>query len=202
MEKNVRPGRFELDPSTHGITGHESVPSCLSYCRPHATRFCSRPISYTRDKDTYDEVVSHFRDRLENELRIRDKQSIVFQDTRMISPGAKFSDIITVNLADSDVLVVLFSPAWLKSEYCRGEFEAFVNKEASQGRTPRILPLIWVGDPPAKISPDSIEREVSLRNYLDWRDLRKRDWKSKSPFKLLKDEVDKVATSLCDLART
>lgn len=157
-------------------------------------------ISYTRDKDNFDEVVSHFRDRLENELRLRDKGATVFQDTKMISAGQRFPDEITANLADSDVLLVLFSPAWLQSEWCRGEFEAFVTKEVSQGRKPRIIHLLWIGDPPAKDSEDPIVRQLSPSVYLDWSDLRKRDWKTKSPSKLLKDEVDKVATSIYKLA--
>jgi hypothetical protein len=159
-------------------------------------------ISYTRDKDHFDEVVSHVRDRLENELRIRDKGSIVFQDTEMIPAGARFPDVITANLADSDVLVVLFSPAWLQSEYCRGEFEAFVGKEVSQGRKPRILPLIWVGNKPAASSADPIEIELSPRNSLDWTDLRKRDWRAKPLSKLLKDTVDNLASSIYELAHT
>jgi len=157
-------------------------------------------ISYTRDKDNFDEVVSHFRDRLENELRHRDNGATVFQDTKMISAGQRFPDEITTSLADSDVLVVLFSPAWLQSPWCRGEFEAFVAKEISENRQPRIINLLWIGDPPVPNSEDPIVRELSSIIYLDWRDLRKRDWKAKSLSKLLKDEVDKVATSISKLA--
>lgn len=162
-------------------------------------------ISYTRDKDNYDEVVSHLRDRLEDELKIRDKGSIVFQDTKMIPAGAKFPEVITANLADSDVLVVLFSPAWLQSEYCRGEFEAFVGKEVSQGRKPRFMHLLWVwdeGDELDKNSADPIERELSSSNHVDFRDLRKRDWRAKPLSNLLKNEVDKLAASIYKLART
>jgi len=72
-------------------------------------------VSYTREKDAFDHVVSNFRDRLENELKLRKRSSTVFMDKSAIAAGMNFSVEIDKALADAGVLVVLLSPAWLES---------------------------------------------------------------------------------------
>jgi hypothetical protein len=153
-------------------------------------------ISYTREKDKFEEIVSVFRARLENEMQLRDREATVFQDANEISAGQRFPIEITKNIADSDVLVVLLSPAWLQSEWCRKEFDTFVTKEISEGREPRILPLLWVDVSLASDSEDPIARQLYPIQNRDWRDLRKKDWKSED----LKNELDALAARICTLA--
>lgn len=152
-------------------------------------------ISYTREKENYDDVVSHFRDRLENELRMRDRQSTVFQDTDMISAGACFSETIETALAQADALIVLVSPAWLNSDWCRREHETFSRNKQAAGHAPRILPLLWVDTNLNGLVEDPIATSLSKVQYRDWRNLRKKDWQSEA----VKDEADEIAQALYKL---
>jgi hypothetical protein len=158
-------------------------------------------VSYTREKDQFDEVVSTFRERLEAELRLRDESATVFQDKSVIASGDNFPEVLATHLACSDVLVVLLSPAWLKSKWCQREFELFVTAEAGRGRPPRILPLLWVSTSLSQPQPDDpianqIAKQLQPLQYSNWRDLRKRDWKSEA----LKNEVDLLADRIYELA--
>jgi TIR domain len=72
-------------------------------------------ISYTREKNAYDHVVSSFHERLLNGLKLRKRSSQVFMDKSAIAAGMSSPAEIDKALADSDVLIVLLSPAWLES---------------------------------------------------------------------------------------
>ena len=133
-------------------------------------------ISYTREKDDTG-WVSHFRQNFQRELKFIQPDATVFQDRQGIKVGDDFLNIIAKELKNSDVLLILFSPAWLKSEWCRKEFDLFFEKEEGDrpGKTPRILPLLWVGkwvgmDP----GGDHIAQQLARLNYVDWTVLRHR----------------------------
>lgn len=129
-------------------------------------------LSYTRSKDKYN-VVSEFRNRLKNELEIIETDAELFQDKNNIKPGDRFSEQILREIHDSEVLIVLVSPAWLKSDYCRWEFEQFIEKE--NGRESRILPVLWVKTDLKKDSNDDIALRLSKIQYDDWTKLRHED---------------------------
>jgi hypothetical protein len=155
-------------------------------------------ISYTREKDSYDHVVSTFRDRLLNELKLRKRTSDLFMDKSLISAGANFSLAIDKALAESDVLIVLLSPAWLESEWCRRELERFVDFKSGQGRFPAVLPLLWVTVDLKAYPNDQLVSFLTPIQYRDWRNLRKKKWDSFA----LRDELDKLAEALFALAKS
>lgn len=135
-------------------------------------------LSYTRNKDQFS-TVSHFRKRLESELDMREPCSRVFQDKEHIQEGHHFPEVLAEELKRSDALLVLVSPAWLKSEWCRREFNLFTDELSSTSRLHRILPVLWVDTPQlSHESSDPISRALANINYADWRDLRYESWSS------------------------
>ncbi len=154
-------------------------------------------ISYTREKDAYDHVVSSFRDRLETELKLRKRSSAVFMDKSAIAAGMSFPAEIDTALANADVLIVLLSPAWLESEWGRRELKHFVEFKSNRGRFPAVLPLLWVTVDLDRYHRDKLAAFLSPIQYRDWRDLRKRRWSTYA----LRNEMDKLADALFALAR-
>jgi len=133
-------------------------------------------LSYTRTKDLFQKV-SAFRERLEAEIGIRVPGSKVFQDKEHIQEGDHFPEVLTTELAKSDILLVLVSPAWLQSEWCRREFALFTDAGANTNRVHRILPVLWVDTPDMhNESHDSVARTLASINYADWRNLRYKSW--------------------------
>ena len=133
-------------------------------------------ISYTRNKDAFN-VVTKFRDHLANELSQSKPGSAVFQDKSNMRPGDRFPVVIADSLNDADVLLVLVSPAWLASDWCRREFEQFCAGKAASGRSPCIVPVLWVSTPTLEEnSTDPIAAELAKIHYTDFRDLHFQNW--------------------------
>jgi hypothetical protein len=133
-------------------------------------------VSYTRSKDAY-EAVTQFCEHFAQELGLLVPGSTVFQDKTIIRPGDPFSDKIADELGDADVLLVLVSPAWLASAWCRKEFELFSAHQATSGRRPCVLPILWVKTPALQSAMgDPIARKLAELHYDDWRELRHKTW--------------------------
>ena len=133
-------------------------------------------LSYTRNKDQFLKV-SAFRKRLEAEIGIRVPGSQVFQDKHHFQEGDHFPEVLASELRQSDVLLVLLSPAWLQSEWCRREFALFTDDSANTNRLHQILPVLWVDTPEMTAgSVDPVARVLASINYADWRDLRYGSW--------------------------
>ena len=129
-------------------------------------------LSYTRIKDDHNEV-TRLHTRLENELVLRLPGSRVFQETKVIQPGERFADVIKREIDAADVLLILLSPSWLASRYCRNEYEYFKSAASRQGRDGLVIPLLWVPTPqltsPGK---DALAAELASVQYDDWHELR------------------------------
>lgn len=154
-------------------------------------------ISYTREKNAYDHVVSNFHERLLNELKLRKRTSQVFIDKLAIAAGTSFPTEINKALSESDVLIVLLSPAWLESDWCRRELENFVDFKSRQGKFPAVLPLLWVSVDLGSYVDDKLAAFLAPIQYRDWRNLRKKKWDSYA----LRDELDHLADALLALAK-
>jgi hypothetical protein len=133
-------------------------------------------LSYTREKDQFQKV-SAFRERLAVEVEMRLPGSRVFQDKQHLLEGSHFPEALTAELQRSEVLLVLMSPAWLHSEWCRREFSTFTDDATDNARLHRILPVLWVDTP--ELNPRSLDlvaRTMANISYSDWRDLRYESW--------------------------
>lgn len=153
-------------------------------------------ISYTRTKDTFG-AVNTFYAHLLNELRMRDPAADVFLDTKNLIPGDHFPDELEKQLQLSDVLIVLLSPAWLKSSWCRRELLSFTNQLADSGKSRRIVPVLWIDTPEVITgSSDPIAALLANINRVDWRALRHNN--SNSPeYCACLDELATNLTTLC-----
>ena len=135
-------------------------------------------LSYTRDKDAFNAVTS-FHKHFVNELEMAAPGSRVFLDKENISVGDRFPEKIARGLKDADVLIILVSPKWLSSRWCRKEFELFSKKERARDRQPCILPMLWVNTPALKRpGNDAIAKELKKLQYTDWRELRHETWQN------------------------
>jgi len=144
-------------------------------------------LSYTREKDEFNDV-SIFRKRLENQLKVKvgDKELTIFLDTDL-STGTKWDDRLLSELDSSDCLIVLLSPLWLNSDYCRKEYTHFCSKP---GNTRPIIPVLWEETNDTKELNDdkrAILLELRELQKKDWSDIKYEEWGSSLSQKALSD---------------
>lgn len=136
-------------------------------------------LSYARIKDLYNGV-SEFKNHLEWEFRLQtgNKDFTVFQDKNEILVGEEFDEVIKNGLSNSKALIILYSPTWINSDFCKKEYTFF--KKVNPNRP--IILLLW-----GKVDLDSlkdkasikIHKELSKLNYFEWDiDLQYGKWKS------------------------
>ena len=140
-------------------------------------------LSYTRNKDGFG-AVSNFRKHLESELRSHDSQAIVFQDTNDIEAGDHYPEKLESELKNADVLIVHLSPAWLKSKWCRWEFEVFTSNLTDKKRLRRVIPLLEVSTPALALnSTDPIAAALAPIEFVDITELRYENWDNPAKLK-------------------
>lgn len=111
-------------------------------------------LSYARIKDLYNGV-SEFKEHLEWSLRLQsgNKEFSVFQDQNEILVGENFNNVIENELISSKALIILYSPTWINSSYCRKEYTFF--KSVNQPRP--IIVLQW-----GEVDIDALDNENSI----------------------------------------
>jgi hypothetical protein len=130
---------------------------------------------------------------------MRSPGATVFQDTHNLIDGQHFPEELERALRQADVFLVLVSPAWLSSDWCRKEFGIFTAEATDSNRLHRILPVLWVNTP--ELTPKSLDvvaRSLALINYSDWRDLRYENWEDTKSQR----QVGKLAESAIALSRS
>jgi DNA-binding transcriptional ArsR family regulator len=157
--------------STHRADAEQQVRPTNIHTRPMQVF-----LSYTRLKDQFGAVTA-FHARFDNELKQIDPGAEVFFDKKNISEGQHFPEELVVALARADVLLPLLSPAWLKSEWCRREFELFTSERRDQAKLHSIVPVLWVATPQVSLqSADPVARALVPIQRADWKDLRHESW--------------------------
>ncbi len=108
------------------------------------TMVCDVFLSYSRIKDQY-EGVSKFREHLEWSLRLQSGNThfTIFQDKRLIEPGDRFDERIMNALDSANALIILYSPTWFTSNWCKEEYRRFTTEEYDQGRNRPIIVVKW-----------------------------------------------------------
>jgi len=71
---------------------------------------------------------------------INAKLSIFYDKTRLHT-GDRWDPTIDKALRESDILIVLFTPSWLESDYCRKEYLVFEEVERSYGGGGYVVPI-------------------------------------------------------------
>ena len=135
-------------------------------------------LSYTRSKDQF-LAVSSFRQYFAAELAIRSPGSTIFQDKERIEEGDHFPEVLENEIHAADVLLVLLSPAWLQSVWCRREFTLFTKDLGDHRRLHQILPVLWVDTPQVHpLADDPIAKTLAPIQSADWRHIRYGPWES------------------------
>jgi hypothetical protein len=132
-------------------------------------------MSYTRSKDQFG-AVSDFGAHFAQELELHSPGSTVFQDTKQIETGQRFPEVQKRELLRSDALLMLVSPAWLRSAWCRYKFNTFANVGLELRNMQRMLPVLWVQTPLSLDSADSVNRALAAMQFDDWTHLRHQPW--------------------------
>ena len=66
----------------------------------------------------------------------------VWRDKTHLRAGPRFDPAIERQVRASDILIVLFSPSWIESDYCRKEYEIFEQVEAACGGGEYVVPIL------------------------------------------------------------
>ena len=159
-------------------------------------------VSYTRLKDQF-KSVTKFVERLQNQLRRKSGNVLfsVFQDRSHISPGEKWPDKLAAEVQAAKVLVVLLSPTWIKSTWCKAEYSLFTKVKQPRQKKRIIVPLLWDSFPPAHLLPlddeeSRILAELRKIHYADWSTLQYDTWSATRPNKALSALAESIIKRL------
>ena len=94
--------------------------------------------------------------------RLPDANLEIWRDSRKLTTGDLWDDQIKAELEKSHLLIVMLSPNWLKSTYCRKEFEVFTEREKAQNWKERVIPLLVHG-----VAEDKKSYPLDQRRALD-----------------------------------
>ena len=91
--------------------------------------------SYARhDGETDPGLITALTTELERRINARfvNARLTIWRDTERLKVGERWDKTIDDELRSADVLIVLLTPRWIGSEYCRKEFTLFEELEASR----------------------------------------------------------------------
>lgn len=179
---------FNEDSSFAQIHGkprrHQKIPSELNESSyesnsPDLPRTKQSPIaffSYASFDDEEDQnQLTAFKTKLESEIRTQtgDKSFNIFQDRGGIKWGEAWRERLDEAIDQSTFLIVIVTPAYLKSEECRKEFNRFLKQEEKLNRSDLILPILYVKTAALKKeSQNPIVQKLNKHQMMDWHDLR------------------------------
>lgn len=132
-------------------------------------------ISYSSLKDL-DGTVSEFHKYLQNEIQVNSDSSVtVFLDKEEIKAGNSWKGSLSAALDQCMVFVILLSPSWLDSEWCRKEYLYFKSLQVSGSRKV-VIPLRWVNttlaDAKNNMEKQEIIKQLNEIQQVDWLQLR------------------------------
>jgi hypothetical protein len=163
---------------------------------------CDVFLSYTRIKEANIQLITHFHEILQEQLRERTGvRTSIFRDVEGIGPGDDWSSALMENISSEKIFVFLLSPTWLMSKPCVDEYKWF-KESMKNDSSKRLFPIIWTSirehflDEVAK----ALLSEVQKYQWFEWKDLQYRDPNS-SEVRLavarLADEIaDKLALTI------
>jgi hypothetical protein len=143
--------------------------------------------SYSRDDDeSFQGTLSALRVAIQRELGAQlgrnSRNFRLWQDHAAIAPGTLWKSEIINAVAEAAFFIPTITPRVVNSEYCQFEFESFLAREKSLGRSDLVFPLLYISvpglDDPAKRASDPILSIVAARQYVDWRQYRYLDVQS------------------------
>ncbi|QSQ24879.1 toll/interleukin-1 receptor domain-containing protein [Pyxidicoccus parkwayensis] len=139
-------------------------------------------MSYTALKDVWG-TVGKFHEHLEVELKKKtgDRDLVFFRDKSAIHAGDAFEKVIFDALDSAKLLLVLLSPTWLSSDWCKREYKLFREGSQRKGTNRPIVPVMWdrvSAEDAAHREEKKILAELSQLQIFEWNDLQYADWTS------------------------
>lgn len=134
-------------------------------------------MSYVHFDDEHDHgQLTEFRKRLSGEVRMQTGDDFaIFQDRDHINWGESWEARIDRAL-DASMLLVIITPNYFRSSYCKNELARFRARERALKRTDLILPVYYVTssslEDPSRRRENPQARLLASRQYVDWRTLR------------------------------
>src|SRR5262245_28892586 len=101
--------------------------------------------SYARDDGETDPgLITALTTELEGRINARlvNARLTIWRDTERLRVGERWDETIDGELRRADVLIVLLTPRWIGSEYCRKEFTLFEELEASRTVGQCVVPVL------------------------------------------------------------
>jgi len=136
-------------------------------------------LSYVNTDDQYEDgAITKLREKLEGEVRMQtgDKSFRIFQDRNDVKWGDAWEERILGAVDEATFLILVLTPSWFTSEFCRKELQRFLEIERQRGRKDRVLPILYMECPvltdPELRAADPLAQELHERQYFDWRPLR------------------------------
>jgi hypothetical protein len=143
---------------------------------------CDIFLSYTRLKD-FRGTVADFAAHLQRELQKKTGRTdlLIFIDTKYIVPGAKWSPVLDKELASVRMLLVLLSPTWIRSPWCRQEYSRFIGQSQELRIDRQVVPIIW--DDVTQDDCETDDQRLLLSEVLEhqavpWGELQYETWAS------------------------
>jgi len=157
---------------------------------------CDVFLSYTRVKD-FRGTVADFCVHLQRELQKKTGRDDlrIFLDTTYIPPGAIWSKTLEAELASARMLMILLSPTWIRSEWCRREYQVFLQQSHDTGVERLVVPVLWdeVSAADCKTSEQrELLAEIQAHQTVKWGELQYETWASES----LRKAISRLAVKL------
>ncbi len=153
-------------------------------------------LSYARINDR-DGRLSWLKESLERAVQewTGDHTFRIFQDVRDVRWGQQGSNTILEALGEVFVIIPIMTPSYFKSEWCRREYEQFVERESYLRRKDLILPIYW-------LTCDLQNESARLGNpwaqglwnhqWKDWRPLRTAQLGSPETLRFVEDLAEQI----------
>ena len=131
--------------------------------------------SYSREDDkSVDGTLVKLCEELTKQLNLaRGEAFDIFRDEQDIGPGERWEDKLEEKLVNSDFLIPVLTPGYLKSEWCRREFETFHQAAQERGQEPMVFPIQYkswkdIGDHEDSESIRQKLKEIQLFDFQDF----------------------------------
>jgi hypothetical protein len=155
-------------------------------------------LSYAHIDDEYhDGAITEFRKQLTRAVRVIAGQDFeIFQDRDGIEWGENWRETLGAALGAVRFLIPILTPSFFRSEECRKEVQAFLDREAASGRNDLILPIYYLEssmmEDKEQRAHDKLASALASHQHRDWRSLRKEPFTSPK----VKDALEGLAKDI------
>jgi formylglycine-generating enzyme required for sulfatase activity len=141
-------------------------------------------LGYAHIDDEYDDgAITEFCKQLTQAVRVIAGQDFhIFQDRDGIEWGENWHETLGAALGEVRFLIPILTPSFFRSEECRKEIQAFLDREAAYGRNDLILPIYYLEtsllEDKEQRARDELASALASHQHRDWRSLRKEPFTS------------------------